>query len=888
MTGLPKPIYLTVGGVNTLRAIGSLEPEGNLEQASKPFIADRQPILAAVPFFHAMGLLVIARSIMCRAPMIRVPTTSVLNASLVIEVIRQTEPGTGIFPPSILEDLSNTPEGLEALKKLQYVFFGGAPLTRVSGEKICQVTTLVPVFGSTEAGMYANLIPSSREDWCYFQWSSAAGVVMEPAEEGLYEMTIKRKDLQYQGIFHTFPDLAEWRTKDLFEQHPSNQNLWRYKGRRDDIIVLSNGEKFNPVSTEKVIEGHPLVKGALVVGQGKFQAGLIIEPDWAVVATEDVGKLIDNIWPFVEKANTEVPAHARIYKSKLAIAKIEKPFIRAAKGSIIRLKTVALYQDEIEALFAEEDFAAELESFSIDDVTPEGLREFVRHAMLLRLASFREETSDDVDVFNLGADSLDVLALTSTLNHGLRAAGTSNITISARVIYDNPTVSKLAMALSSLLLQSEGSERNETRGQILAQMVEKYTADIHTSGRLRPKLAPIPAVGKHVVVLTGSTGSLGNYTLEYLVANPLVEHIYAMNRSADADIRQRAAFKERNAAVDSLDSKVTFLQTDFSKERFGLANDVYSNLIATTTIFIHNAWSVDFNKSLDSYEETHIAGTRRIVDFAEAARYKPKILFISSIASVGNWSGKHGNSPVPETIETVLDNTLPLQQGYAESKHVASQILAIASKRLGLRAAVVRAGQLAGPSEEQEHGSVWNKHEWLPSLVSSSKALRKIPTTLGNQDRVDWVPMDKAARVVADLALGALPRLGDDDSTKTADISRENCEVFHVVNPRSTSWSKLYPVIQTFYKDTEEVTIEAVDYATWIAGLEALPRTKENAEQVAGLKLIEFYESLAPHSGASGLPSLETTRTESLSPTLQQLGEVNEALMRKWLPQWMF
>jgi hypothetical protein len=66
---------------------------------------------------------------------------------------------------------------------------------------------------------------------------------MEPAENDLCELVLKPRDTKYQTIFHTFPEIQEWRTKDLFKQHPSKPFLWKYSGRRDDIVVLSNGEK---------------------------------------------------------------------------------------------------------------------------------------------------------------------------------------------------------------------------------------------------------------------------------------------------------------------------------------------------------------------------------------------------------------------------------------------------------------------------------------------------------------------------------------------------------------------------------------------------------------------------------------------------------------------
>lgn len=857
--GLPKPIPLTVAGLNTTHEQALLAPEDGFEHVSKPFLADIRPMLAAVPFFHAMGIIVGLRSLMCKGTIVRLPSEKMLSAKLVIDAITAIKPTSGIFPPSILEDMSASDEGIKALELLETAFFGGAPLAATSGEKICQVTNLVTVIGSTEALLMCTLLPSEPNEWSYFHWSSVTGAAMQPAGDGLYELVLKPEDTKYQAIFHTFPGIHEWRTKDLFRQHPSKPHLWKYSGRRDDIIVLSNGEKFNPVLTEKLIESHSLVKGALVVGQGKFQAGLLIEPEWSQVGTQDPSSLVDLIWPMVEQANQEAPAHARIYQSKIAIARQHKPFVRAAKGSIIRLQTVAAFKAEIEALFSDEGYSSDPDQNENDD----GDLASKIHAVFARsLSTFQEDTADDADIFSLGVDSLDVLALTNALNKAVRS-----VNVTAPMIYSSPSVVQLAEVLSRSISNPTGqSQAPPTQRQKIDNMLRKYTEDMV---RQENSLTRPERPSKHTVVLTGSTGSLGTHILEQMLNSPDVEKVYCLNRSENAESRQKESFKQYHHDSTNI-SRAEFFKADFSAESFGLSKETYIRLLDTVTIFIHSAWSVDFNLSLESYEATHIAGTRRAVDFAASSAHKASIIFISSIASVGNWgSVAQDGSAVPETVTSLFDNALALPQGYGESKHVAAQILATASHRLGISTAIVRAGQLAGPSVKAG-GAAWNRHEWLPTLVHTSKILKKLPRTLGNQDRVDWVPMDVAAGTVIDIA------------TTTSGAA----QVYHLANPHTTSWSQLYPVIQTYYTDSG-ASIKVVEYDDWLNELRHIPQTKENAEKVPGLKLLDFYESLRPASGM-GLPALETKNTEHVSKTLRNGSVVDEDVVRKWLSQWAF
>jgi hypothetical protein len=134
--------------------------------------------------------------------------------------------------------------------------------------------------------------------------------------------------------------------------------------------------------------------------------------------------------------------------------------------------------------------------------------------------------------------------------------------------------------------------------------------------------------------------------------------------------------------------------------------------------------------------------------------------------------------------------------------------------------------------------------------------------------------MDVAAGTVVDIA------------TAGADGEGDRARVFHLANPHTTTWSQLYPVIRDFFKD-EGVDIEVVEYDAWVDELKQTPQTKENAERVPGLKLLDFYESLRPETGM-GLPALETRGAEKASQTLREGRAVDGEVMKKWLGQWGF
>lgn len=131
------------------------------------------------------------------------------------------------------------------------------PLSVIAGNLLSEMKDVCRFYGQTETGPAQALVPL-RIDWAYLEWYSLYNAHMEPSVEDEYEMVFY-KDLRLQGIRSlscNFPDVQEWHTNDLFRSNRAKPNLLQFHGRTDDIIVLSNGEKFNLVPSETFIAGH--------------------------------------------------------------------------------------------------------------------------------------------------------------------------------------------------------------------------------------------------------------------------------------------------------------------------------------------------------------------------------------------------------------------------------------------------------------------------------------------------------------------------------------------------------------------------------------------------------------------------------------------------------
>ena len=361
---------------------------------------------------------------------------------------------------------------------------------------------------------------------------------------------------------------------------------------------------------------------------------------------------------------------------------------------------------------------------------------------------------------------------------------------------------------------------------------------------------------------------MGSYMLDVLMHDPNVSHVYCLNRAKDGEKRQQQSSESRGLPADWQMRAVRFLHADLSEPHFGLDDRHYNELLQHTSYIIHNQWQVDFNLSLSSFEP-HVRGVRRLIDFCTESSNNPPILFTSTIATTLGWSG---SGKVPESL---LEDWSITNGGYGEGKLVASRLLDAAGARCGVRASVVRVGQVSGPVIQKE-GGVWNKQEWFPTIIVSSLYLGKLPITLGSMV-VDFVPVDLLARSVVELAD---PELFDG-------ANEENpTQYFHTVNPHNTPWTDLYPVVQEFYKDQR---LEEVSMKDWVKALEKSANDPNvDVKRNPGIKLLDFYQGLAAGDDSKKEFKLDTKLTEKASKTLRALEPVGPDWMRIWLTQWQF
>ena len=145
------------------------------------------------------------------------------TADTIVQIIRHGAVQSSLMPPSLIGDLCADPSSLELIRKqVKYIDFAGAPLPKRVGDLLAPHLRLMPGIGSSEAGPYwpraRNDDPNPAEDWKGYSFRPTMGIFFEQRTEGgLYELVIRRQEdcERWQQIFHMYPDLDEYPTKDL-------------------------------------------------------------------------------------------------------------------------------------------------------------------------------------------------------------------------------------------------------------------------------------------------------------------------------------------------------------------------------------------------------------------------------------------------------------------------------------------------------------------------------------------------------------------------------------------------------------------------------------------------------------------------------------------------
>ena len=867
-TGIPKPITMAHGTLATIDAHRLLPSMGEQECIGLSWSGTR--LFVAFPVFHAASMcyilgLGIYYGVICVLP----PSKTPLNAAIVDAIHTSANVQGSALPPAILVEIYKNPTYYPHIWPLKYLIYAGGPLPKDVGDQISTKTKLTILTGSTEIGLPAIELPLDPRDWEYVAYSPVMGFDFRLTDvDGLYEQVVvrdKRLDL-FQSVFATFPHVDEFSLHDVYEQHSSKPGLYRLSGRTDDIIAFSTAEKLNPVTMEQVISGHPAIRSALVAGHGRFQSSLLVELVSPFSDPHKEIEMLEEIWPVIEQANQTCPTHGRIMRDFIIFSKPQKPFKRTAKGTVQRITTLQAYEQDIDDLYEKglpRPALSQKQTQGGEATFEQSLYEVVRKNTLIG------DFSLTADMFEQGLDSLQAMGLPKHINSFLKSQRPGLKVVSTEMIYAHPSIMRLALAVKVSTLAQDSATSQFSR---MSDQLNRLVTQLHLPGSVKATTSDTPPA----IVLTGSTGLVGSYLLNCILSMPGVGKVFCLCRGENGRARQVESHIQKGLSTNF--DQVEFIRCDLSEPNLALNPKTYADLCETVTHIVHSAWDVNFNRSFDSFVNTHLSGTKELLNLGMQGLQKPTFLFISTVATVNSPSANRRHEVLEQPSE---DWNTALANGYAQSKLIAENLVTYAGRLSGNRMIICRLGHITGATSGPGE---WTRDDWLSALITTSIKLYVIPDSLGAYNIIDWIPADDAAKILLELLFSQ--REGRADPSNAQESGIEQCgrtEFFHVTNPSVTSWQALLPAI----RENCSHGLQFVPYRDWLSKLQEFSTGNFGGRDtgLAASKLTNFFEQLAAQLDDQPV-ILDTTCTSRISRAFNTQGPVTHASTRAWMRQW--
>ena len=256
-------------------------------------------------------------------------------------------------------------------------------------------------------------------------------------------------------------------------------------------------------------------------------------------------------------------------------------------------------------------------------------------------------------------------------------------------------------------------------------------------------LATTDGAARGAIFLTGATGFLGMELLaRYLEHTD--RHVYALVRpteNAEPAERLRAVIEGLSGDPDAYRGRWTAVAGDAEAPELGIDAERRSELATEVGDVVHSAASVSFSLGLDESRRINVAGTRRVLEFAELCRDRGglrRFAYVSTAYVAGDHPGRFG--------EDELDVGQDFRNAYERSKFEAERLVRAHTERLPVQ--IFRPSIIVG---EQSSGWTASFNVLYPPLrgfeAGAYPALPARPDT-----PVDVVPVDYVADAVFALA----------------------------------------------------------------------------------------------------------------------------------------
>ena len=341
------------------------------------------------------------------------------------------------------------------------------------------------------------------------------------------------------------------------------------------------------------------------------------------------------------------------------------------------------------------------------------------------------------DFFDYGGDSLKAITFVSE-------AHSEGIYFSLQNVFDYPTIKELCTCIE------EGDKQVISYADVDFTAVNKVLA--------KNKVEHITAPQKRDVgniLLAGATGYLGIHILADYLDND-TGMAYCLVRGKDKEDSEKRLrellsfyFGDKHTGME----RIKVVCADLQKDKFGLSDVEYGDLLSRVDMVINCAASVKHYGSYKYFYEANVETTKRLIEFCKAA--DAKLVHTSTLSVSGNAFGDSFDGYISEEEKHFYESSLyidqPLENVYGRSKFEAEKAVLDAMVD-GLQANIMRMGNLTNRISD---GQFQKNHESNAFLqrVKGVLELGLFPEYLiKDTNYSEFTPIDEAANAVMTIA----------------------------------------------------------------------------------------------------------------------------------------
>ncbi|KAI1749216.1 PKS-NRPS hybrid [Xylaria castorea] len=328
----------------------------------------------------------------------------------------------------------------------------------------------------------------------------------------------------------------------------------------------------------------------------------------------------------------------------------------------------------------------------------------------------QHEISTSSDFFHVGGSSMLLVSLRADIQD------TFNVEVSLFQLFDASTLGGMA-ALITDLSNNGSSDSAQVQDQ---DQSSEVSIDWESETAVSADLLNVP-VEKHfftnpeVIVLTGSTGFLGQAILTRLLNDGVVKKVHCLGVRHDIPL------------FDS--PKVVVHRGDLGLPGFGLSEEELSTIFSESHAIIHNGTDVSFVKSYHSLKPVNVEATKELVRLSLPQHISFHYI---STAAVANFTGQDSWE------QRSVGGFLPPAgaDGYLTTKWVSERYLEKVNDQCELPIWIHRPSSITGSDAPAT--------DLMENLVQFSRKIAAVPDTSAWRGWLDFISVDRVVMQIVD------------------------------------------------------------------------------------------------------------------------------------------